>query len=439
MTNDATPFYNHIAERIVIAAMSTDREDAVRISAQLNDNSFHDINCKQLFKAIKKALTDSGIVDKATLAQIVDNRLMSEHFSIMQEYRLETWTAKKQVQTLKALEMRRDMYKTLLDAKKKLEDEDEVTEAVLESTRQSLRDLVCTGHTWHNMQDVLLSSFEAIERRSKGEDKPVPSGIDSLDRTITGFHRGELTVIGARPAVGKSALGMYIALSAAKHGHKVGLCSLEMTKEQYGMRILSGGADVDNYKLRTGKLDPADWVQLSESMEMHGSLDVSFMFSARMVEDLRMEVQNAVDTGGMDLLVIDYMQLLRSRQRFDKDFERIGYVSKQLKYMTVDFNIPVIALAQVGRSAVGGMPTLAELRGSGEIEQDADNVLFLHRPADDTDKMIHPEHRQLYHILEEQGKQYIVIDVAKQRQGQTGTTSVVFDPSRMQYTSISPT
>lgn len=432
-------FYNHIAEAIVIAAIASDKDYAQNLVTQLTADDFHDMNHRRIFTGLKGIVAKGCSIDMASVAQCLGDAFTATYIDILTKHRMEAFTAKKQVSVLKELTMRRDMYKMLKDAQRKLEDEEQETGAVLEATRQSMRNLVTTGHTWLSMQDILLTSFEAVERRSKGVDKPVSSGIGSLDRLLTGFQRGELTVIGARPAVGKSALGMFIALSAAKKGHKVGLCSLEMTAEQYGMRILSAGSDVDNYKMRTGQLDAADWAHLSESMELNGSLDVSFMFTARMVEDLRMEVQNAVDTTGLDLLVIDYLQLLRSRQRFDKDYERIGYVSKMLKHMTIDFGIPIIALAQVGRSADGGMPSLSELRGSGEIEQDADNVLFMHRVADSGDKMLRGEDMQLFHALEEQGRQYIVIDVAKNRQGQTGTISVVFDPARMQYTTISRT
>ena len=446
VASDGTPFYNHYAERIVIAAISKDIEDAIRYTAQLSSDDFHDLNCRALFSAYQKAISEcrheGKTIDDGTLVEYIANgigdTLMAVRFEIMRAHGVEAWAAKKHVYTLQTLKMRRDMYRIMRDAAKMLEDEEQETEAALEQTRQQLRDLVITGHTWHSMQNVLVASYEAIERRARGEDKPVTTGIVSLDRLTTGFQRGELTVIGARPAVGKSALAMFMTLAAAKQNHRVGLCSLEMTPEQYGMRILSAGANVDNYNMRTGKLEDGDWEQLQASMQRHFDLNVSFVFTARMVEDLRMEVQNAVDTRGMDLLVIDYLQLLRSRNRFDKDNERIGYVSRMLKNMTIDFNLPIIALAQVGRSANNDMPTLSELRGSGEIEQDADNVIFMHRPFDVSDKFVDPDDRHLFELLKQQGKQYIVLDVAKQRQGQTGTTAVVFDPAHMQYTSIVP-
>ena len=163
---------------------------------------------------------------------------------------------------------------------------------------------------------------------------------------------------------------------------------------------------------------------------------VAFIFTTRYIEDLRMEVQKKVDAGELDLLMVDYTQLMQARQRFDKDYLRIGYVSKMLKDMTTDFNIAVIAPAQVARSRENEMPTLSDLRGSGDLEQDADNVIFLHRPKDARDKYVHPDDKASFDQLTKSGLQYIAVDVAKQRQGETGTTAVIFDPARMRYTAI---
>ena len=127
---------------------------------------------------------------------------------------------------------------------------------------------------------------------------------------------------------------------------------------------------------------------------------------------------------------------MQTRQKFDQDYQRIGYVSKMLKDMTTDFNISVIALAQVGRSTENEMPTLADLRGSGDLEQDADNVLFLHRPKDAKDKFILSQDRELFERIQGGSMQYIVVSIAKQRQGDIGSVAVIFDPGRMRYLTI---
>ena len=149
-----------------------------------------------------------------------------------------------------------------------------------------------------------------------------------------------------------------------------------------------------------------------------------------------MEVQKKVDSNELDMLVVDYVQLMQTRRRFDKDYLRIGYVSKMLKDMSTEFNICIVGLAQVGRAAEGTMPTMAELRGSGDIEQDADNIVFLHRPETADDQYVRKEDKSLFNTMKNLDQQYIVIKVAKQRQGETGMTPVIFNPQKMRFSTI---
>lgn len=434
-------FYNHEAESAVLSALTTGKRDAAQYIAALTAEDFHRAEHQTLFRAIQQVIASGKAVTLVTLSDMLtqltgSDALISELMDMQRTHAIEGWAVQTHIDMVKSASLRRTMYAKLDAAKRLLMDPANDTASVLEDARQSLRDLVLTGHEWREMPDVLLNTYEALERRQKGEEKSMPSGLPVLDRVIGGFHRGELTIIGARPAVGKSALGMHIALSTAAQGYRVGVVSREMTDVQYGTRILGSRADIEPGKLRTGQLDPCDWTQLSEAMEHYSSMNVSFMFTARNVEDLRMEVQKKVDSKGLDMLVIDYLQLLQTRKKFEKDYLRVGYISKAIKDMTTDFNIPIIALAQVGRSSAGTMPNLSELRGSGDIEQDADNVIFMHRPDNPSDESILPGDADMLKTLEEKDLQYIVLEIAKQRQGQTGRTAAVFDPAHMRYTSI---
>lgn len=434
-------FYNHDAEAAVIAALASDKRDTAKYAAQLSAEDFHKPEHKTLFQAIqavsaaRKGIATIAIAD--TLTKLTgSDALISELMNIRNAHALEGWAIEDNIAVVKAASLRRALYLRLDSACEQLKNPSNDVSAVLDSTRQGLRDMCTTTNNWKNMQDVLLNAYETLEERASGKKKVMPSGIPSLDKIISGFHRGELTIIGARPAVGKSALGMFIALATAKQGYRVGVVSREMTDVQYGLRVLGSTVDTENVNLRTGKLDPCDWAQLSESLEYHGVLPISFLFTVRDIEDLRMEVQNRADTQGLDMLIVDYLQLMQSKQSFEKDYLRVGYVSKALKDMTTDFNIPIIALAQVGRAAQKGLPTLSDLRGSGDLEQDADNVIFIHRPEDSSDDSLLPGDENMPETLASNGLQYIVLNVAKQRQGEIGRTAVIFDPAHMRYTGI---
>ena len=432
-------YYNIEAERATIAAGMKRGGNWKKLQA-LSPEDFYDASHQRIFRAEQALLSAGKPADMATMpAALAKYGDADADMLVLIEIMRNSFGAEfgidENVRILKDLHMRRTLHAELENAMDALGDAANETEAILERTRQRLRDMVATGHEWQNISSVMLNTFKALERRAKGEDKGMPYGIQMLDKHMAGLHRGELTVIGARPAVGKSALGAYIAISAAAAGYRVGICSREMTDVQYGVRLLANRTQVDPMRMRTGEIQDADWDDITEALEHFGAQPIDFLFTTRNVEDLRMEVQKRVDSDGLDVLVVDYMQLLQTRERFEKDYLRVGYVSKTLKDMTVDYNIAVVALAQVGRSSDGDMPTLAELRGSGDIEQDADNVIFMHRPKPD-EKYVDPSDRDLIRGLEMQKMRYIALDIAKQRQGETMTTSVIFDPARMRFTGI---
>lgn len=432
-------YYNLEAERAILAAGMKRGGSWKKLQVLIPDD-FYEPAHQRIFRAEQALLSAGKPADMATMPAALAkygeaDADMLVLIEIMRNSFGSEFGIDENVRIVKDLHLRRTLHLELENAMDALGDAANDTETILERTRQRMRDMVTTGHEWQNLNSVMLNTFEALERRAKGDEKGIPYGIYMLDKHMAGLHRGELTVIGARPAVGKSALGAYIALSAAESGYKVGICSREMTDIQYGVRLLANRTQVDPMRMRTGEISDADWDDLTEAMMHFGTQQIDFLFTTRNVEDLRMEVQKRVDSEGMDVLVVDYMQLLQTRERFEKDYLRVGYVSKTLKDMTVDFNIAVVALAQVGRSSDGDMPTLAELRGSGDIEQDADNVIFMHRPKPG-DKCVDPADRDMIHGLEMQKLRYIALDIAKQRQGETMTTSVIFDPARMRFTGI---
>lgn len=309
----------------------------------------------------------------------------------------------------------------------------------MDDIRAQLRDMASIKSAWESMMDVMLSTIDELEKRQKGEIRGIGCGVSGIDRATGGFFPGELAVIGARPSVGKSAFGLQIAVDAAVHGHRVCFISLEMVDSQFGQRLLSNTTQIDGMKMRTAKLSDGDWLEISEASNNYSALPISFTFGTKTIEDLKNDIQHKVDSGDCDIVVIDYLQLLRTRRRFEAEYERVGYISHMLKQMTTDLRIPVVALAQAKRQNNGGRarcPTLEDLRSSGDIEQDADTVIFLHRPDDSADPAIDERDRQYFTGLAEKGLQYIAFSVAKQRQGQTGVIGAVFDPAHMRYLSM---
>ncbi len=436
-------FENRNAEKSIIGLI-LNNESYWKLIPQLAEDDLAFPENKMILRAMKQIYLEKRPIDFVTVGNELKKLIPPDQQSSVNTAMLEAgrsdflaeYHLQEHIRIIQEASLRRKLLFALQESRRLLVETDADTASILDRIRQTMRNLVITGHSWESMTDVLNAAIDQIERRAKGEDRGMPSGVATLDRRTMGFHKGELTIIGARPAVGKSAFAAQIALEAARKGYKIGICSREMTDIQYGTRIIAKESGISSDHLRSGKLEQKEWIALAEDMEYISVLPVSFIFTAKNIEDLRMEVQKKAEAGELDMLIVDYTQLMQTRQKFEKDYLRIGYISKMLKDMTIDFNISVIALAQVARSTENDMPNLAELRGSGDLEQDADNVIFLHRPKDASDKHIFSNDRDLFMKTQNTGLQYIVIDIAKQRQGDIGKVGIIFDPSRMRYLAI---
>ena len=310
--------------------------------------------------------------------------------------------------------------------------------ALIAGALEDLRRIGAGKDRWQDMAVLAAMAFEDVERRSKGEMDSLKTGVADLDRVTGGLFPGEVTILGARPAVGKSALAAFMATNIAAKGGKVGVCSLEMHPLQYLKRLIAAYGNVDGHKLRTGKhLSTEEWERIGEACETLSGLNMPFTFQVRTVEELAAEARRRKDTRGLDLLVVDYLQLLRLKRPVESEFARVTAVSHDIKQLALDLEIPILALAQVTRPERKGvleMPTMDCLRGSGDIEQDADNIVFLHRPTSEADSSIKPRHFSIAKACMDDGpNRYLVCNIAKQRDGDNRMFDMIFDPSHMTF------
>jgi replicative DNA helicase len=213
---------------------------------------------------------------------------------------------------------------------------------------------------------------------------PVMTGYSLLDELLGGIQRSDLVILGARPSLGKSTLALNICVNAAKNGSSVGVFSLEMSREQLAMRILSSEAEIDSHRLRLGLLTEAQEQRITDAIGQLSDLpvyidDTPFQSMLEMQsKSRRLSLEH-----GLDLLVVDYLQLIQGRTgRNDNRVQEIGEISRSLKIMARDLNIGLITCSQLSRGVeqrTNHLPVLSDLRDSGSIEQDADIVMFLHR------------------------------------------------------------
>lgn len=340
------------------------------------------------------------------------------------------------IKIVKDLSMRRQAISSIEnligDLRNPTKDISETLTAIQDAADSTMTD----DAEWVSMADVLMNTYSYIERRQKGEIKAITSGLNCVDRIIGGFFEEEMTIIAARPSVGKSAFGVNIALEAAHKGFKVGVVSAEMAQEGIGQRLFANGAWVDGMKLRRADVDDESWRKLADALQTMSDMPITFLFDCSAVEDVVNTVRKRARKGEIDILIVDYLQFLDTHRRFREERHRIGYISGNLKRLARRAHIPVIALAQVTREAEGQMPTLKMLRESGNMEQDADSVIFLHRPESEKDTSINPFDKASWQGWKDRGIVYLSIGVAKQRNGVIGVTNCLFDGSLMRYIEI---
>jgi len=432
---------NSTAERHVLGAFLQDLECVKRFLPALSTDDFFEAENKAIFTAMQDLFFAKKAIDVATVGEIL-LRKQSKYGAaqLLQMFREVPSTANASAYY--------DMVKESA-ARRKLEAMGRVlmgnandglleVSGIVDNVRHELRSMAQGKDKWLTAKDLSSRTFDYLELSSKGNIQCVKSGLSDLDWLIGGFYPGELTIVGARPAVGKSAFALSILLNAARKGVRGALISREMSPEQIGARMVSNQGEVDGMKLRKGNLNPDDWVSITDALGMLGRMPFHTSYSIRTIEDLWIEAQNLYDQHNISLLIVDYLQLMKTNKKTASRVEEIEYISGSLKDIALDLNIPVIALAQVRRSGsrAAVMPVMDELKGSGAIEQDADSIILLHRPESMSDLSISPADIATFKRLEMIGGQGIVISVVKQRQGNTGIIGVAFDPSHMTYTCI---
>ena len=272
------------------------------------------------------------------------------------------------------------------------------------------------------LRDLVQSSFATIEKlqQSKGAITGVPSGFPDLDEMTTGFHPGDLVVVAARPSMGKTSFVLNIAQHVGTHTTMtVGFFSLEMSKEQLFMRMLTSEARIDAHRFRSGYLSEKDYGNLSHALGTLAEARVFIDDTASIgVLEMRAKTRRLKAEHGLDLVIIDYLQLMQGRGRFESRQQEVSAISRSLKGLAKELQCPIIALSQLSRAPEGRTdhrPQLSDLRESGAIEQDADIVTFIYRPEVYDREDAKPEEQGIAEII-----------IGKQRNGPIGTVKLSF-------------
>ncbi len=281
-------------------------------------------------------------------------------------------------------------------------------------------------HKFVNLKDTLVEAWERLDHLHKSGDeiRGVPTGFPDLDLKTAGFQKSDLIILAARPSMGKTALALDIArMAATKHNVPVGIFSLEMSAHQLTDRMLAAESRVDSWKLRTGKITAdEDFSKIRDAMSVLSKAPIYIDDQAgNSILKMRSVARRLKSEHGLGMIIVDYLQLMTTSKNYDSMVNQVTEISRSLKSLARELDIPVLALSQLSRAVEsrGGRPRLSDLRDSGSIEQDADLVMFIHREDKYKDDSERPN---IAEIL-----------IEKHRNGPTGKIELYFDDKKTTF------
>lgn len=434
------PPQNTDAEASLLGALLIDPDAIVRVADGLHVDDFYEERHQRIYEAISKLYEKHHPIDALTLSnQLKDDGFLdvvggASYLTELANYvptaaHVETYAG---IVSEKA--MRRRLIKASQDIVSLGYDEAKTIQEVIETAETDLFE-VSQRHVKQDIQSleaILAESFERLDElhRNKGKIRGVPTGFKDMDNILAGWQRSDLVVLAARPAMGKTAVSLNFAHNVAvKAEQPVLVFSLEMSKEQIVDRLLSMESGVDAWNIRTGNLSDADFEKIGLAM---GTLSEAPIYiddtPGITVSEMRTKARREQHQRQLGLIIVDYLQLMSGSSKFGSEGNRvqeISEISRGLKLIARELNVPVIALSQLSRSVESRspqIPQLADLRESGSIEQDADIVMFLYREE--------------YYNPETTRKNITDILIKKHRNGPTGQVELYFDAQKQRFKSL---
>ena len=414
------------AESAVLGAMLSSREAVSKSIQWLKPDHFYKTGYQKIFSAMVKLFNDNEQIDTISVSDLLKKQKVLE--SVGGAYFLtglvESIPTTANVESYAKIVLEKSLLRQLIkvaqDLSNEAYDDHRKAEDILDRVERSIFSITQSGLRggFQPIDKILHESFEQLDSISSKEGGVigVPSGLTDLDEVTAGFHPGDFIVIAGRPSMGKTALALNIARNAAiDHKIGIGFFSLEMANNQLAMRLLCTEAKVDSHLVRTGNLPRNQWVNLSTNVGTLAEAPIYLDDTPGIsVLELRAKARRLKAEKDVGLIIVDYLQLMQGPASESRQQE-ISNISRSLKGLAKELNLPVIALSQLSRAVENRSdrrPLLSDLRESGAIEQDADVVIFLYRPF-------------LYTQEEsDDGKAHII--VAKQRNGPVRTVMASF-------------
>ena len=425
------------AEQSVIGSMIMSRDAIVEASEIITGADFYQQQYGMVFEAMIELHDEGKAVDLITLQERLKEKDLPPEISSMEFVRdllsavPTSANVKYYAEIVAEKSMLRKLIKTTEENTNACYLGKEKTQDILEVTEKKIFDLVQNrgSEEFVPIRQVVLNAIEKIEKasRSQGSVTGIPTGFIDLDYKMSGFQPSDLILVAARPSMGKTAFVLNIAQYMAFHNDvTAAIFSLEMSKEQLVNRLLALESKVDSQNIRTGNLEDEEWAKLIEGANIIGKSNLIIDDKPGIsISELRSKCRKYKMEHNLGIIFIDYLQLMTGSGRSESRQQEISEISRSLKALARELNVPVVALSQLSRAVEqrpDHRPMLSDLRESGAIEQDADVVMFIYR--DD------------YYNKDSENKNIAEIIIAKQRNGPIGTVNLVWLPNYTKFVNM---
>lgn len=434
------PPQNLDAEASLLGSLLIDSDAIVKVADILSENDFYDERHRLIYASVKQLYDSHRPIDVLTLSDELKNKNNlekiggSKYLTELTNFVPTASHVNQYAEIVASKAMRRRLIKASQDITNFGYNEDQDLKELIEQAESRLFE-VSQQHVKQDivsLEQILTESFDRLDElhKDKGTIRGIPTGYKDLDNILAGLQRSDLIVLAARPSMGKTAMVLNLAHNVAvKAGQSVLMFSLEMSKEQLVDRILAKESGVNAWALRTGNLTDNDFEKIGQAM---GTLSEAQIFiddtPSITVSDMRTKARREAHQRPLGLIIVDYLQLMSGGTRYHSEGNRvqeISEISRGLKGIARELNVPLIALSQLSRSVESRhpqIPQLADLRESGSIEQDADVVAFLYREE--------------YYNPETERKNVMDVLIKKHRNGPTGNIELYFDREKQQISSL---
>ena len=424
------------AEQAVLGCMLIDPEAAPRVFHTLTANSFYSTAHAHIYSAMAALFEKNAAIDTISVTDQLKKSGKLEDvggayfITGLSSDAPSATNVEYYAKIVKEKEILRSIIQSAVQMSTQAYDSKEDATAVLDQAEQILFDLSQDAERgrFKSIEPVLHDVLDNWGNRKKGTLTGVPTGYYDLDNILSGLQASDLIICAGRPSMGKTALALSIARNAAlEYGHRVGIFSLEMSNTQLVERLITSEARVDSHLVRTGRLPKNEWKRLAQAAGPLSEAEIYIDDSAGLnIMDLRAKARQLKAEHDVQLIIVDYIQLLHAGSNIESRQQEISFISRSLKALAKDLNIPILALSQLSRAVenrTDHRPIMSDLRESGAIEQDADVILFIFR------KYVYSKNE------EDKGLGEII--VAKHRNGPTGLVDISFISQYAKFENLS--